>query len=71
MNKIIISIIIVLFIIGVGIGFVALSEDTTPTTKASKKTCPVQEFPEDKECPEGTSLDLIENDEGCLEFSCV
>ena len=65
------GILIVLFIIAVGIGFVALREDTTPTSKASKKTCPVQEFPEDKECPEGTSLDLVENDEGCLEFFCL
>jgi hypothetical protein len=69
MNKFLFIVLILFFTVAIFIGANALSENVNPDSRASAH-CPPQQFPNNKQCPSGTQMELIKNSNGCFEFGC-
>jgi hypothetical protein len=69
MNKFLFIILILFFAVAIYIGVDAILENVNPDSRASAN-CPTQQFPNNKQCPAETSMQLIKNSQGCFEFGC-
>ena len=71
MNRYIVLFIVLFFLSAIGVGIVALLKDTNFNSGAgAASTCPPQRLPENKKCPEGLKMKLVEDNNGCYVFVC-
>ncbi|MCR4263293.1 MAG: hypothetical protein NUV98_01060 [Candidatus Roizmanbacteria bacterium] len=71
MNRYIVIFIVLFFLTAIGIGIVALFKETNFNSGAgAATTCPPQTLPENKTCPEGYRMKLVEDNDGCYIFAC-